>query len=94
LATQSTRRKRLEARITPEQKSLIERAAAYQARRVSDFMVQAVLEAAKAVVQEHEIVNLNPAESRAFVEIRLNPPEPNEEMRRAADEYRRDVIPR
>ena len=45
----STRAKtaRLEARISAEQKALIERAAAYERRSVSDFVVQAVQREAK-----------------------------------------------
>ena len=85
---------RLEARITAEQKELIERAAAYQGRTVSDFVVSTVQEAATAVIREHEVLRLNGSQSRAFVEALLNPPEPNEALQQAADEYRQDVISR
>jgi uncharacterized protein (DUF1778 family) len=85
---------RLEARITAEQKGLIERAAAYQGRSVSDFVVATVQQAAKAVVQEHELLRLNESQSRAFVEMLLNPPEPSDALRRAAQRYRRDVVAR
>ena len=85
---------RLEARITPEQKELIERAAAYEGRSVSDFVVGTVQQAAKAVVQEHEVLRLNESQSRAFVETLLNPPEPNEALRKAAEQYQEDVSSR
>ena len=90
----TTKNARLEARITAEQKALIERAAAYAGRSVSDFVVATVQEAAKAVVQEHELLRLNESQSRAFVETLLNPPEPNEALQQASDEYRQDVISR
>ena len=48
-------------------------------------------EAAKAVIREHELLVLDQAQSRAFVETLLNPREPNEALRQAAEEYRRDV---
>ena len=82
---------RLEARITAEQKELIERAAAYEGRSVSDFVVATVQQAAKAVVQEHELLRLNEAQSRALVETLLSPPEPNEALQEAADQYRENV---
>ena len=41
----------LEARVTLEQRALIERAAAYAGRTVSDFLVHTVQEAARAVIQ-------------------------------------------
>ena len=83
---------RLEARITAEQKALIERAAAYEGRTVSDFVVRTVQDAAKAVIQEHEVLRLNESQSRAFVETLLNPPEPNPALEQAAEEYRRNVV--
>ena len=85
---------RLEARITAEQKELIARAAAYEGRSVSDFVVATVQAAARAVVQEHELLRLNGVQSRAFVDTLLNPRAPNEPLQRAAEQYRQDVISR
>lgn len=90
----TTKKARLEARVTAEQKELIERAAAYEGRSVSDFVVATLQQAAKNVVQEHELLRLNGAQSRAIVEALLNPPEPNEDLQQAADEYRHDVTSR
>ncbi len=90
----SQKSSRLEARITAEQKELIERAAGYQGRTVSDFVVNTVQEAAKAVIRDHEVLRLNGAQSRAFVETLLNPPKPNKALKQAADAYRRDVVSR
>jgi uncharacterized protein (DUF1778 family) len=85
---------RLEARVTAEQKELIVRAAAYEGRSVSDFVVDTVQQAAKAIVQEHELLRLNESQSRTFVETLLNASEANEALQHAADEYRRDVSSR
>ncbi|NOX54728.1 MAG: DUF1778 domain-containing protein [Planctomycetes bacterium] len=92
MESRSAKTARLEARITPEQKELIERAAAYQGRTVSDFIVQTVHEAAKAVIEESEILRLNAAQSKAFVESLLAPPVPTDALRQAQEEYRRDVV--
>ncbi len=86
------RNARLEARITAEQKALVERAAAYLGRTVSDFVVQTVQEAAKNVIHEHEVVRLDRRQSQAFVDALLNPPEPNEALRKAAKAYHHNAI--
>ena len=85
---------RLEARITREQKDLIERAAAYEGRTLSDFVVNTVQEAAKSVIREHEILRLSGSQSRCFVEMLLGPPEPNKTLQEAAEAYRQDVASR
>lgn len=90
----SARTARLEARITAKLKALIERAAAYEGRTVSEFVVDTVRQAATAVVQEHEVVRLDPSQSRAFVERLLRPPAPNAPLRKAAEEYSRKVVSR
>ena len=82
---------RLEARISAEQKQLIDLAAAYEGRSVSDFVVHTVQQAAQAVVREHETLRLNRRQSELFVTALLDPPEPNEAFRKAAKEYRRRV---
>ena len=86
-----SRTARLEARITPEQKKIIDLAAAYEGRSVSEFVVHAVQEAAKAIVREHEMLRLGRRQSEMFVKALLNPPEPNELLKEAAQQYRRRV---
>jgi len=90
----ATKSARLEARITPEQKDLIERAAAYRGNTVSDFVVNTLQDAAKAVIQEQEVLRLSGSQSRAFVGALLNPPEPKKALQQAAEQYREDVISR
>ena len=53
-ANSSAKSARLETRVSTEQKELIERAAAYTGRSVSDFVVAHVEVAAKRVIDEYE----------------------------------------
>jgi uncharacterized protein (DUF1778 family) len=85
---------RLETRITKSQKALIERAAAYEGRTVTDFVVSTLYSAAKTVIEEHEVIRLNPEQSLAFVKKLLNPPPPNAALRRAARLHRQTVVSR
>lgn len=64
---------RLEARLTDHEKSLIERAAAYQGSTVAEFVVRALTTASESVIQNHEILQLNSVQSQAFVELLLKP---------------------
>lgn len=78
---------RIEARLTPEQKELIERAAAYEGQKVSEFILRSTSEAAKRVIEEHEVIRLNGEQSRTLVNVLLNPPKPNKAMKKAFKEY-------
>lgn len=88
MATATTKRERLEARITAEQKALFQRAADLSGRSLTDFVVASVQAAAQEVVHRHDVIALSPRDSLRFVEALLNPPEPNERLRAAARRHR------
>lgn len=86
---QSRRRsERLEARVTAEQKALIEHAAALEGRSITDFVLASVQDAAKRAIAEHEVIRLSVRDSQAFVEALLNPREPSERMRERVALYK------
>ena len=80
-AADRTRGERLEARITADQKALIQRAAELEGRSVTDYVVSSVQDAAKRTVEAHDVIVLSAAESRAFVDALLNPPPVNARLR-------------
>jgi uncharacterized protein (DUF1778 family) len=83
----SPQQARIEARVSPEQKELFERAAAIEGVTLTDFAISSMQRAAARVVQEHTIMELSVRNQRAFVEALQNPPEPNEVLREAARAY-------
>jgi len=83
-----TKQERIEARLSPEAKGLIEQAAQLSGMSVSDFLVSRAQAAAREVVSEHERWVLTRQQSEAFVNALLNPPAPNDALRRAAERYR------
>ncbi|MCC7339287.1 MAG: DUF1778 domain-containing protein [Pirellulaceae bacterium] len=87
----STKSARLETRVSQQQKELIERAAAYTGRTVSDFVVAQLEVAAKKVVDEYERMNLDKEQSRVLVDALLSPKRPNKKLRSALDEHRKRV---
>ncbi len=85
---QLNRTARVEARVTDEQKSLLQRAAALVGRSVSDFIVSSAQEAALRTIHEYELVRLTADERKVFVSALLNPPAPGARLKKAAKAYR------
>lgn len=75
---------RLEARVPRETKILWERAAAVQGRKVTEFVVSSAVEAAQRILRESELSSLTRRDRIAFVEALIDPPVPNERLRKAA----------
>jgi uncharacterized protein (DUF1778 family) len=75
---------RLEARVPRQTKALLERAAAVQGKKMTEFVVNSAIEAAHRVLRESELIDLTRRDRIAFVEALLNPPAPNARLRKAA----------
>lgn len=82
------RAERIEARVTPEQKRLFERAAALEGRSLTDFLLASAQSAALQAISHYELLKLAPEDQRVFVDALLNPPAPNKALRAAAARYR------
>jgi uncharacterized protein (DUF1778 family) len=82
------RAQRLETRVTAEQKTLIERAAALQGRTVTDFLLTSVQDAARRAIEEYQQLELSMRDSEAFVEALLNPKPVNDRLRDTIRRYR------
>jgi len=83
-----TRAQRLETRVTAEQKTLIEHAAALQGRTVTDFVLTSVQDAARRAIEEHQQIELSVRDSQAFVDALLNPKPVNDRLRDTVRRYR------
>ena len=90
-AAMRARGERLEARISTDQKALLERAAELQGRTLTDFVLASAHDGAVRTIQEMELVRLTAAESRAFADALLTPRKPTETLRRAAQRHREMV---
>jgi uncharacterized protein (DUF1778 family) len=86
-----TRAARLEARVTVDQKALLQQAATLSGRTLSEFVVASAREAAARVIQEHETIRLSRAEQVAFVNALLEPRAPVARLRKAVAKYRQDT---
>jgi len=91
----SRRSNRLVARVTPEDKALLERAAGLEGCSVTTFVVSHLRSAAEEIVRRHDTVRLSPAESRRFVSALLALPKaPAKPMREAVALHRKTVTER
>jgi uncharacterized protein (DUF1778 family) len=87
----SRKQERLEARVTPAQKRLIERAAALRGTSVTEFVVASAQEAATTTIKDFEALHLRDQAREVFLNAVLNPPAPNDAARAAAERYRRHM---
>lgn len=83
--------KRLETRISKQEQDLFSKAAAIKGQSLSDFMVSSAHEAAARVIETHEIIRLAEHDKKLFVDMILNPPDPNEKLKSALDTYRKGL---
>ena len=83
-----SKKERLEARLTPEQKKHIEHAASLKGTSVSDFVVLSADDAAVRTIREHENLNLNKRAREVFVDALLEAPAPGRRLAAAARRYK------
>jgi len=89
-ATQITvKTARLEARLTDEQKELLQHAADLTGRSLTEFVVSSAQEVAARTVREREVLTLSGRDRQVFVDALLRSSPPSERLRKAARRYKR-----
>ena len=86
-----TRDDRLGFRLDEQTKELIERAAQLERRKISDYCLTAIAEAARRTIAEHETLNLSERDRAAFFDAMIDPPAPGERLARALADHARRV---
>jgi uncharacterized protein (DUF1778 family) len=87
----SPRTERLDARVSREEKEMIETAANLRGTSFSDFVRMVTKEAALKTIREHEVLTLSGESRRVFVEALLNPPKPSAKLIAAARRLRQEI---
>jgi uncharacterized protein (DUF1778 family) len=83
-----TKTARLEARLTDQQKELLQHAADLTGRSLTEFVVSSAQEAAARTVREQEVLTLSARDRQVFVNALLNPKPPGKRLRKAAKRYK------
>lgn len=82
---------RFDARLTAEQKLLIQRAADLEGRTMTDFVLHSAESTAERTIERRYMLILTARETEAFANAILNPPNPGTVLRKAAREYRKKI---
>lgn len=74
---------RLEARLTREQKELVLQASDLSGRSLADFVAEALVDAARTTIRDHQLLHLTVRESGQLAAALADPPEPAPRLREA-----------
>jgi len=85
---QARKTERVEARVAPDQKALLEHASALEGRSLSEFLVSSAMKIALKTINAHERMALDVRDREVFVSALMAPPEPKPAARRAAARYK------
>jgi uncharacterized protein (DUF1778 family) len=88
---QAVKSSRVGLRVPPHVKRAWEDAATLEGRSLSDIIIAATTEAAADIIGRHRIICVSQAGMEQIMEDLRNPPEPNEALKRAADNYRKAI---
>jgi uncharacterized protein (DUF1778 family) len=82
--TGEIKRDRMHLRLDAKTKRKLERAAAYEETSITDFVLANAVAAAERVIDSHDKITLSPKDWEIFYDALVNPPEPNETLKKAA----------
>jgi uncharacterized protein (DUF1778 family) len=82
---------RINLRLKQTAKTLIERAATFEGKTVSSFILSSALASAEKTIQEHESIELNEQDAQRFFDALAKPIAFNEEVGEALVEHDRLV---
>ena len=85
------RQERLGFRVDQPTKALIQRAAELERRKLTDYCMSALTNAAQRTIAEHETIVLSERDRAVFFDTLVNPPTPSERLKRAYAEHKRRV---
>jgi uncharacterized protein (DUF1778 family) len=88
-----TRGARLGFRVDAETKALVEHAAQLERRKLTDFCLTALTDAARSTIARHETLVLSERDREVFFDTLVNSPEVSPRLRRAFEAARRHIEP-
>jgi uncharacterized protein (DUF1778 family) len=82
---------RIEAKVTPETKALIQQAADIESSTLADFLSKSAQAAAQQTISNHNVLKLSAEGSKAFAEAILNPKEPTQKLKDAMKRHQQVI---
>lgn len=89
LAQTTTNSARLDMRLSPEAKSLLEKAARYDEQTLTDYALSNLLKSARETIEQHERIVLSKNEAERFLTALDAPPRRISALKKLAKRYAR-----
>lgn len=90
-ATTDTKQERINLRLKHSAKKALERAASFEGKTVSNFILSSALAHAEKTIHEHEVMSLNSQDAERFFEALAKPVCFNKKLTTAFEEHDRRV---
>lgn len=78
---------RLQVRLDGQSKQILQRAASYRSKGVSQFVLSTALAEAEKIIREHEAITLSKPDWARLLDTLAHPPKPNKALRKAYAVY-------
>jgi len=86
-AAPDTKQDRINLRLKRSAKQVLERAASFEGKTVSNFILTSAMARAEKTIQEHEVMRLNARDSEAFFKALGKPVHFNRKLLAALEEH-------
>jgi uncharacterized protein (DUF1778 family) len=83
---------RINLRLKSNAKSIIERAAGFEGKTISHFILDSALKQAEKTVQAHEIMTLNEMDSQTFYDALTEPVRFNSKLTSALEDHEKHIV--
>jgi len=90
-AATDTKQDRINLRLKHSAKKMLERAASFEGKTVSNFILTSALARAEKTIHEHEVMSLNARDSEAFFNALTKPVRFNRKLTAAFEEHEQRV---
>ena len=90
-AVTNHRQERINLRLQQKAKQALERAASFEGKTLSNFILSSALAQAEKTIHDHEMMKLNHQGSETFFNALLKPPRLNKSLSAALTEYNKRV---
>ncbi|MGY6554096.1 MAG: type II toxin-antitoxin system TacA family antitoxin [Wenzhouxiangella sp.] len=81
------KQERINLRLRPQAKQLLERAASFEGKTVSNFILSSAMARAERTIEEHERISLSVSEAHAFYAALEQPLRWNKKLAAALEEH-------
>lgn len=90
MLTTKSKQSRVDLRVSPEQKELLERAAFLRGLSLSSYLLSNSIEAAIKDIESHSKFVLSDNDRDLFLSLMENPPEPNQALKSAMKRFQEE----